>query len=735
MLRNTLLILTTLMLSYTACADLESCLLANRQFNPQAPEICEKALRLPETTVDEKSMIYVTHASYLIALNKFSEAEHNLDVAFNSNPKMLENGTFRYNWLRIKGVFFFTKEDFIKAIPFFKGSKEIAEIMKNTKKMAISYNDLGATYLELHDYSQALQWLQKSLEIYKLDQDNSLISTSLANIAEVYLITENYPKAFENFNHAEKILQSQIQPNGHDNEKHERPLAKIYVSQANLFGILDQYQESISKLQEALNLYRKIGVKGEEIKVLNALGLVYLQQSKIDQSLQFLLQAQKLENALESQDNIELKLNLTHAYMFAKDWKKAESMALEGLKQSRNKKEQVSEASFLEALANIYQNINKFEESLEKLKSLQQLNKEIHKKRYNLSHAQLFNEIENTNEQRKLLALERQQTLDKLKNNNQRVYLSMLSIFLLFIVAFLIFLLIRKKRTKKEILSDKLIHSEQLAILSIKKEKIEQLFYGMDCRLICFDSTGIIHYKSPQEHQLNTNENNKMQESYSDIWTLIFPFLIESERITKDLMLNNNSIWIHQMAYLDDILVCLILEDNKQDSKELNCMANIRKYSELMRELSQFYMHSRNFPIENSDKLNQVIETLKMINSNSVSIPVKTEANFKTDLKRLLVDLMITCQDTWHTTTGKSNLELAEDSGFWLVSIEDGQLRTRTMNKYSTIKTIPNNPRWRQVVKTAHYILSNCDLKSIQRKNLNEKVEAIKKHIKRRAIS
>lgn len=96
---------------------------------------------------------------------------------------------------------------------------------------------------------------------------------------------------------------------------------------------------------------------------------------------------------------------------------------------------------------------------------------------------------------------------------------------------------------------------------------------------------------------------------------------------------------------------------------------------------------------------------------------------------------MITCQDTWQTATGKSTLELAEDSGFWLVSIEEGQLRTRTMNKYSDINTIPNNLRWRQVVKTAHYILSHCELKTKERKSLNEKIDAVKQLMRNKAIN
>jgi hypothetical protein len=261
----------------------------------------------------------------------------------------------------------------------------------------------------------------------------------------------------------------------------------------------------------------------------------------------------------------------------------------------------------------------------------------------------------------------------------------------------------------------------------------------MDCRIVCFDSVGFIHYQSPEE-LLNINNCKKMQQDYKDIWALILPYLIESENINKELLLKNNTInnstgdiWLHQMGFLDDLLVCVIFNQNKRNEQELKCIENIRNYSILMQKLTQYTIHFKNIPINNTHQLNQLFNSL-----NNDTIPVSSITDNKDDyienLKVQLVDLMLTCVETWQTSTGDSSLELAEKSGFWLVSIEDGQLRTRTMNKYSDINKIPNNPRWRQVVKTAHFILSNCELNSKERSQLNNKVNSVKQLIKNRAI-
>ena len=119
MKNKTVIIFAFLVLSTQCYSGMKSCLLANSKIDPKAPEICDDALSTPGMSVDDKSIIHVTYAAYLIAINKFNEANKSLDIAFNINPKMLENGKFRYNWLRTKGVLYFSKDRVHKSITLF----------------------------------------------------------------------------------------------------------------------------------------------------------------------------------------------------------------------------------------------------------------------------------------------------------------------------------------------------------------------------------------------------------------------------------------------------------------------------------------------------------------------------------------------------------------------------------------------------------------------------------------
>ena len=64
---------------------------------------------------------------------------------------------------------------------------------------------------------------------------------------------------------------------------------------------------------------------------------------------------------------------------------------------------------------------------------------------------------------------------------------------------------------------------------------------------------------------------------------------------------------------------------------------------------------------------------------------------------------------TSEPTTNKTKIELAEESNLWEVSIDEGRLRTRTFDRYLRLEVMPRIPRWREVVRTAYFVLAIPD--------------------------
>ncbi|TRY12853.1 tetratricopeptide repeat protein [Shewanella hanedai] len=99
-------------------------------------------------------------------------------------------------------------------------------------------------------------------------------------------------------------------------------------------------------------------------------------------------------------------------------------------------------------------------------------------------------------------------------------------------------------------------------------------------------------------------------------------------------------------------------------------------------------------------------------------------------LSELLVSTMIDCIALWEKTTQTNKVELADRSKIWKISVDSGRLRTRSLDKYLSLKKLPDNPRWRNVVKTCHFILSECDLSDNDRSLLTTHLNQIMLQVK-----
>jgi two-component system, sensor histidine kinase ChiS len=111
------------------------------------------------------------------------------------------------------------------------------------------------------------------------------------------------------------------------------------------------------------------------------------------------------------------------------------------------------------------------------------------------------------------------------------------------------------------------------------------------------------------------------------------------------------------------------------------------------------------------------------------------DVEIREEFRRALVELMLTLVETWERTTRTSRLELAEKSRIWRVNIDDGRLRARAMERYLSLAKMPRNPRWRDVLRTAYFVLGQCEsMPERSRDELQRKVDAVLAYTKRDAL-
>ncbi len=93
--------------------------------------------------------------------------------------------------------------------------------------------------------------------------------------------------------------------------------------------------------------------------------------------------------------------------------------------------------------------------------------------------------------------------------------------------------------------------------------------------------------------------------------------------------------------------------------------------------------------------------------------------------RALLVQLMQLSLDLWERLTRKTRIDLAERSGVWRITIDEGRLRVRAMDRYLSLDTLPEKPRWREVLRTAYFVLAELELSGEQRQQMEGLIEAV----------
>lgn len=110
------------------------------------------------------------------------------------------------------------------------------------------------------------------------------------------------------------------------------------------------------------------------------------------------------------------------------------------------------------------------------------------------------------------------------------------------------------------------------------------------------------------------------------------------------------------------------------------------------------------------------------------SVAAQIDEGARHEFRRLLVRLMRTALEAWERASRKGRVELAEASGIWRITIDDGRLRVRAMDRYLSLDTLPERPRWREVLRTAYFLLGEVDIGAEHRSQLEAMVEDVLRH-------
>lgn len=140
-------------------------------------------------------------------------------------------------------------------------------------------------------------------------------------------------------------------------------------------------------------------------------------------------------------------------------------------------------------------------------------------------------------------------------------------------------------------------------------------------------------------------------------------------------------------------------------------------------------LHNHRDLVEELGSFDSLINKL----AGTISTPMDEESDLQ--YREALVKVMQDCHYYWQKVTGESIIELAEQSRIWSVSIDNGRLRTRSMNRYLSLDKLPSNPRWRQVARTAYFVLTKVSQDQEARRALETSAARLQEIVEHKALT
>lgn len=163
------------------------------------------------------------------------------------------------------------KSDYSTALEYFFKSLEINEHIGARLGMAYNYGNIGIVYKTQKDYNNALKYYTMALEVYRELANRKGISVNLGNIAIIYETLGDYEKSLQ---YQEQALK--INTDADDVQGTAHNLGNI----ALLYNAMKKYQLAIDHIFRALAINERLGIVNAMANNYRGIGSIYVSMLK-----------------------------------------------------------------------------------------------------------------------------------------------------------------------------------------------------------------------------------------------------------------------------------------------------------------------------------------------------------------------------------------------------------------------------------------------------------------------
>lgn len=347
----------------------------------------------------------------------------NKALILNSNNAFLNHKVVTLNYM---GVAFRNLSNYTEALKYYMEALKLAENIKNLEQMGYAYLNIGNVYLYQINYHESIDYFLLALKNANTLKDKRMIGYVYLNLGRAYRLLKNYDKSLEYYNQNIKIREELK-----DREGIVTSLSDI----GEVYRLKGSLGQALQALKQALELAEELDNRGAQTYDLNNIALIYKELKEYDKAIDFAERSLEMAKKIHSKNDIR-KATLT-------------------LAQSHAAKNNFPLAYEYYNTHNLYKDSIFNEENNQKIAQLKSLY-----------------ELEQQKSKIELLEKDKKIQEEHIEYKNLLVNSFGIAIFLLCIIAFVLYLSIRQRKKTNLVLSDKNNEIEQQNEVLEKQKKL-----------------------------------------------------------------------------------------------------------------------------------------------------------------------------------------------------------------------------------------------------------------------
>ncbi|RFF31545.1 tetratricopeptide repeat protein [Wenzhouxiangella sediminis] len=689
-------------------ANAGDCVKARQQQSESAASVCRSALTLARERNDHSAALTALFQLAILAreAGRYAEAER-LHAEIQRTPEFSGQWLNQYRLAREQGILAHVRRNSSSALTFFRGALALASQHDDPALIARSHNDLGNAYRHIGAHQEALDAYTTSLEM-KRNLGEEQLGSTLNNIADLLTDLGDLGRAEDFY---EQALTHHRRADAHHHVAHStESLARLLAEQ-------ERGEEAMALAREAYATFQKMDRPPDEVRTAVQLAGIadglerqkevtrWLETARATATLSgidlpprwFSIQARRL--AASGQADTALAL-LEGALEEASAW--PGDRRLQILEQVADLHEETGD---LEAALAWHRRYNT--ESL--ARAQRERDRELNRSRV------LFEVSEKQREIERLAADNRMQDLELANQRNRSALIAIggatgMGSILLVAVG------LHRRRNRREAERRERLqqviegHKASARSLRTSREQLQQLLdLGTDA-LLSLDANDRIVFANQAACRLleldSLPEDSTLDQLFGEgTWQRL-----QAER--RDVAVTTGRgtelrLDLEPLNLEEELQVVNIRtpDQHPHAAEELIPLIN-RHFSRIQSfgSVLQAALEQGGIQGDLYQRWASIDGDLQLLSEQLQPVQQDIRGEFRQDL----VELMAGSLETWERATGKTRVDLAESSGIWRVTIDEGRLRTRAMDRYLSLAQLPKQPRWREVLRTAYFVLGEC---------------------------